>query len=447
MNRFSGSYAASVHRRLSSLRQAAAPIPPDEPSVCAPAADEQLREDGEDFEDLSSVLQHLGLSEYKSTLDDEKIDIESFVRTAACVHKWVENRMLSSGSWCCFSHPVFLRIATSTCLFFLHFSAPVHNRGSERDGNPSGSPQKDRQVCKRESHPAGACVSRIPVCLSRLWPPLTCIWMWSAQAARQAALENKAEVKEVRQVSALPSPAEAAAEAPAKKLPVGNSVSSVHVNYDYFAVGTGQVNVMSFFGGFFDFIFPWMSEWMSVFVPQVSVVYPSLDFEPVSFFALGSPIGMFLTVRGVEKIEENYQLPTCRGFFNIYHPVCSSYSLWDCGHDVDEIWESPGSLSQICLLLSGCYGDKTVVIKHFSSFQLDPVAYRIEPMILPDLDLKPVLIPHHKGRKRLHLGRMRTKVLFCEQCQQKVKSVKMFFSNHIPVVETVFFSVFCLIAS
>ena len=23
---------------------------------------------------------------------------------------------------------------------------------------------------------------------------------------------------------------------------------------------------------------------------------------------------------------------------------------------------------------------------------------------MPDLDLKPVLIPHHKGRKRLHLG-------------------------------------------
>ena len=37
-------------------------------------------------------------------------------------------------------------------------------------------------------------------------------------------------------------------------------------------------------------------------------------------------------------------------------------------------------------------------------FQLDPVAYRIEPLIVPDLDLKPVLIPHHKGRKRLHLG-------------------------------------------
>uniref|UniRef100_A0A8C4YQA1 SEC23-interacting protein n=1 Tax=Gopherus evgoodei TaxID=1825980 RepID=A0A8C4YQA1_9SAUR len=35
--------------------------------------------------------------------------------------------------------------------------------------------------------------------------------------------------------------------------------------------------------------------------------------------------------------------------------------------------------------------------------QLDPVAYRVEPMIIPDLDIKPVLIPHHKGRKRLHL--------------------------------------------
>lgn len=55
-------------------------------------------------------------------------------------------------------------------------------------------------------------------------------------------------------------------------------------------------------------------------------MYHALDFEPVNFFALGSPIGMFLTVRGLEKIEETYQLPTCKGFFNIYHPVsCSSH--------------------------------------------------------------------------------------------------------------------------
>ncbi|KAM8923756.1 SEC23-interacting protein isoform 2-T2 [Pelodytes ibericus] len=111
-----------------------------------------------------------------------------------------------------------------------------------------------------------------------------------------------------------------------KKLPVGAAVSSIHVDYEYFETGTGQV----------------------------SVRYNSLDFEPVNFFALGSPIGMFLTVRGLDKIEDHYRLPTCKGFFNIYHP-------------------------------------------------LDPVAYRLEPMIIPDIDLKPVLIPHHKGRKRLHL--------------------------------------------
>ncbi|XP_068404772.1 SEC23-interacting protein isoform X2 [Eschrichtius robustus] len=111
-----------------------------------------------------------------------------------------------------------------------------------------------------------------------------------------------------------------------RKLPLGVYVSSVHVDYESFEVGTGQV----------------------------SVVYNSLDFEPEIFFALGSPIGMFLTIRGVDRIDENYRLPTCKAFFNIYHP-------------------------------------------------LDPVAYRLEPMIVPDLDLKAVLIPHHKGRKRLHL--------------------------------------------
>lgn len=136
----------------------------------------------------------------------------------------------------------------------------------------------------------------------------------------QERLTKQAEERAVKQHPPVAAPQTADPE----PLPVG--VSSVHVNYNYFKVGTGQV----------------------------SVTYHSLDFEPVSFFALGSPIGMFLTVRGLEKIDETYQLPTCKGFFNIYHP-------------------------------------------------LDPVAYRIEPMIVPDLDLKPVQIPHHKGRKRLHL--------------------------------------------
>ncbi|KAM5272526.1 SEC23-interacting protein isoform 5-T5 [Ctenodactylus gundi] len=146
----------------------------------------------------------------------------------------------------------------------------------------------------------------------------------SEKKAMMAAASVKGQEEstpKTKEVSSVPSESE-----PKRKLPVGAYVSSVRVDYESFEVGAGQV----------------------------SVVHNSLDFEPEIFFALGSPIGMFLTIRGVDRIDENYRLPTCRGFFNIYHP-------------------------------------------------LDPVAYRLEPMIVPDLDLKAVLIPHHKGRKRLHL--------------------------------------------
>ncbi|XP_025059218.1 phospholipase DDHD2 isoform X3 [Alligator sinensis] len=87
---------------------------------------------------------------------------------------------------------------------------------------------------------------------------------------------------------------------------------------------------------------------------QVSANYPQLIYKPAIFFAFGSPIGMFLTVRGVKRIDPSYSLPTCKGFFNIFHPF-------------------------------------------------DPVAYRIEPMIVPDMEFEPMLLPHHKGRKRMHL--------------------------------------------
>lgn len=214
-----------------------------------PPAGEEL--DEEEFEDLAAVLQHLGLSEYNSTFDQEKIDIESFLMCT------VEDL--------------------------------------KEMGIPLGPRKKIAKFVKE-------------------------------RVSRQAARQRRGEAKE-ESLAAAPQPApDDPAGTSAPKPPVGSAVSSVHVDYNYFEVGTGQV----------------------------SVIYHSLDFEPVNFFALGSPIGMFLTVRGLEKIDETYQLPTCKGFFNIYHP-------------------------------------------------LDPVAYRIEPMILPDLDLKPVLIPHYKGRKRLHL--------------------------------------------
>lgn len=64
------------------------------------------------------------------------------------------------------------------------------------------------------------------------------------QAARQAAQEKKAEVKEVSPAVAPPQAAEALPDPSVKKLPVGNTVSSIHVNYNYFEVGTGQVRVI-----------------------------------------------------------------------------------------------------------------------------------------------------------------------------------------------------------
>ncbi|KAL3863613.1 hypothetical protein ACJMK2_005363 [Sinanodonta woodiana] len=88
---------------------------------------------------------------------------------------------------------------------------------------------------------------------------------------------------------------------------------------------------------------------------QPYVKYPQLLFKPMCFFALGSPVGVFLAARGVEQLGEDFRLPTCHKVFNIFHPF-------------------------------------------------DPIAYRIEPLIHPSAhEIKAVLMPHHKGRKRLHL--------------------------------------------
>lgn len=49
-------------------------------------------------------------------------------------------------------------------------------------------------------------------------------------------------------------------------------------------------------------------------------------------------------------------------------------------------------------------------------------------MILPDIELEPVLIPHHKGRKRLHLG-MDDKLFIFFFCldQIQMNNTKIFF--------------------
>ena len=54
---------------------------------------------------------------------------------------------------------------------------------------------------------------------------------------------------------------------------------------------------------------------------QLMVKYPQLNFRVAKFFALGSPIAMFQTVRGIERIDPEFKFPTCDEFFNIFHPV------------------------------------------------------------------------------------------------------------------------------
>ncbi|XP_058812828.1 uncharacterized protein LOC131677165 isoform X2 [Topomyia yanbarensis] len=105
---------------------------------------------------------------------------------------------------------------------------------------------------------------------------------------------------------------------------------------------------------------------------QPYIAYPQLLFYPKKFFALGSPIGMFVTVRGIDALGLNFKLPTCEGFFNIFHPY-------------------------------------------------DPVAYRIEALVNPELSgHRPVLIPHHKGRKRMHLELKETMLRVGTDLKQRV---------------------------
>ncbi|XP_011878707.1 PREDICTED: SEC23-interacting protein-like isoform X2 [Vollenhovia emeryi] len=105
---------------------------------------------------------------------------------------------------------------------------------------------------------------------------------------------------------------------------------------------------------------------------QPYIHYPQLNFHPRAFFALGSPIGMFVTVRGIDTLGENFTLPTCPAFFNIFHPF-------------------------------------------------DPVAYRVESLINPEAcNFRPMLIPHHKGRKRMHLELKETMARVGADLKQKL---------------------------
>ncbi|XP_052621901.1 phospholipase SGR2 isoform X1 [Lactuca sativa] len=107
------------------------------------------------------------------------------------------------------------------------------------------------------------------------------------------------------------------------------------------------------------------NETMKSYRPYIK--YTKLLFKVDTFFAVGSPLGVFLALRNIrigvgrgkdywEDETINEEMPSCRQMFNIFHPY-------------------------------------------------DPVAYRIEPLVCKEhIDRHPVIIPYHRGGKRLHVG-------------------------------------------
>lgn len=53
--------------------------------------------------------------------------------------------------------------------------------------------------------------------------------------------------------------------------------------------------------------------------PRTLVYVPRLEFDVENLFCFGSPVGLFLNVRG-QKIDRSFSLPMCKRLFNIYHP-------------------------------------------------------------------------------------------------------------------------------
>ncbi|KAI9200153.1 hypothetical protein LWI28_003443 [Acer negundo] len=118
------------------------------------------------------------------------------------------------------------------------------------------------------------------------------------------------------------------------------------------------------------------------------IKYTKLEFKVDTFFAVGSPLGVFLALRniriGIGKGQEYWgeeniieEMPACRQMFNIFHPF-------------------------------------------------DPVAYRIEPLVCMEyLNKRPVIIPYHRGGKRLHIGFQE----FTEDLTARSEAIRDYFNS------------------
>ncbi|KAL4563965.1 hypothetical protein LXL04_028014 [Taraxacum kok-saghyz] len=126
------------------------------------------------------------------------------------------------------------------------------------------------------------------------------------------------------------------------------------------------------------------SDMLETYTPYIK--YTKLLFKVDTFFAVGSPLGVFLALRNVrlgigkgkdywEDETINEEMPSCRQMFNIFHPY-------------------------------------------------DPVAYRVEPLVCKEhMDRHPVIVPYHRGGKRLHVGYQATPQEFVEHVASRSQVV------------------------
>uniref|UniRef100_A0AAV1T5M6 Phospholipase n=1 Tax=Peronospora matthiolae TaxID=2874970 RepID=A0AAV1T5M6_9STRA len=98
-------------------------------------------------------------------------------------------------------------------------------------------------------------------------------------------------------------------------------------------------------------------------VASNGVCFPGLEFEIDNFFGVGSPVGVMILARGDLNIDEGkftpgIKIPACRRYFNVYHPI-------------------------------------------------DPVAYRIEPLIKQEMhDKEPVQLLQYSAVKGQAFGQL-----------------------------------------
>ncbi|CAI2174844.1 19018_t:CDS:10 [Funneliformis geosporum] len=116
-----------------------------------------------------------------------------------------------------------------------------------------------------------------------------------------------------------------------------------------------------------------------------------LDFEVTNFFAAGSPIGLFLLLKGL-----NIASRKDRSNDNLKQTLAGAVLEMGIGTNLPL-----GQSSSIPL----CYPAVKNLYNIFHN--ADPIAYRLEPLISRGYgrDLKPALIPYHKGGlKGMHIG-------------------------------------------